>query len=167
MDRIGMFVSRITCLVLALTAAWAGGAFAAEELTVEQQIAMTRSLTEGQRQATVAANVSLTEAEAAKFWPLYREYRNQVETANDETIALMKEFAANYETLSDDRAKSMANRWLAIQKQRLALKTKYMDRYAKVLGGAKMARMLQIENKLDALIEVNLARVVPLVPAGG
>jgi hypothetical protein len=167
MGRVGMLVSSIVWLVFGLAAGWTGGAVAAEELTVEQQVAMARSLTEGQRQATVAANVSLTEAEAAKFWPLYRAYRNEVEKVTDETIALMKDFAANYETLSNDRAKSMADRWLAIQKQRLALKKKYMDRYAKVLGGAKMARVLQIENKLDALIEVNLARAVPLVPAGG
>ncbi len=167
MGMVGMLVPRIAWLVFALTVGWTGGAVAAEELTVEQQVVMARSLTEGQRQATVAANVSLTEAEAGKFWPLYREYRKEVEKVTDETIALMKDFAANYETLSNDRAKSMADRWLAIQKQRLALKKKYMDRYAKVLGGAKMARVLQIENKLDALIEVNLARMVPLVPARG
>ena len=167
MGTVGVLVSRIAWLMFALAVAWTGGAFAGEELTVEQQVVMARSLTEAQRQATVAANVSLTEAEAAKFWPLYREYRNEVEKITDETIALMKDFAANYETLSNDRAKSMADRWLAIQKQRLALKKKYMDRFAKVLGGAKMTRVLQIENKLDALIEVNLARAVPLVPAGG
>jgi len=167
MERVGMLASRIAWLVFTLTAVWAGGAVASEQLTEEQQIAMTRSMTEAQRQATLAANMSLTETEAAKFWPLYRQYRNEVETINDETIVLMKEFAANYQTLSDERAKSMASRFLAIQKQRLALKTKYMDRYAKVLGGAKMARVLQIENKLDALIEVNLASMLPLVPAGG
>jgi hypothetical protein len=53
-----------------------------------------------------------------------------------------------------------------MQKQRLALKKKYTQRYGKVLGGAKMVRVLQIENKLDALTEVNLARSLPLVPAG-
>ena len=164
MNSAGILVRRITCIVL-MTTAWASSVRAAEELTVEQQLAMVRSLTEAQRQATVASNVSLTETEAAKFWPIYREYRLSVEKLNDETIALMKEFAASYETLSDDRAKSMAHRWLAIQKQRLALKTKYIDRYANVLGGAKMARVLQIENKLDALIEVHLASTVPLVPA--
>jgi hypothetical protein len=167
MDRVEKLVMRITWLAFALTVASGGGAFAAEQLSDEQQIAMTRSMTEAQRQATVAANMSFTEAEAAKFWPLYRDYRNDVEKLNDEAIALMKEFAANYETLTDDRAKSIANRWLAIQKQRLALKTKYMDRCAKALGGVKMARVLQIENKLDALIEVNLAEAVPLIPAGG
>ena len=165
MNSVGILVSRITCIVL--MTAWASSVRAAEELTVEQQVAMVRSLTEAQRQATVASNVSLTETEAAKFWPIYREYRNDVEKLNDETIELMKEFTASYQTLSDDHAKSMAHRWLALQKQRLALKTKYMDRYVKVLGGAKMARVLQIENKLDALIEVHLARAVPLVPAGG
>src|SRR4051794_18120656 len=128
MNRVGVCVSRIVWLVCGLTGVWASDAFAAEELTVEQQIAMTRSFTEAQRQATVAANVTLTDAEAAKFWPLYREYRNEVEKINDQTIALMKDFAANYETLSDDRAKSMADRWLSIQKERLARKTKYMGR---------------------------------------
>ncbi len=150
--------------LLALASAW-GAPAAADELTVDQQVEMARAQTEAQRQATVAAGVPLTEQEAQKFWPLYREYRNEVASLNDETITLMKEFAGNFDALTSERAKSIADRWLAIEKQRIELKAKYADKYAKVLGGVKMARVLQIENKLDALVQVALAKTVPLVPA--
>ena len=65
---------------------------------------MIRSLTEAQRQATMAANLELTEAEATKFWPLYREYRNDMAKINDKFVALIKDYAR--ELRSDDRRKS-------------------------------------------------------------
>jgi hypothetical protein len=135
----------------------------AEERTLEQQIQMVRALTEAQRQATMAANVIMTDAEGAKFWPIYREYRNEVAKLNDKTVALMQQFAQNFDALTDANAKSLTNDWLSIEKQRVALKAKYVGKYGKVLSAVKTARVLQIENKLDALVQMGLAKSIPLV----
>ncbi len=140
-----------------------GSAAYAEEMSVEQQIQMVRTLTEAQRQATMAANVILTEAESAKFWPLYREYRNEIMKVNDKTISQITKLAQNLDDLTDADAKAITDGWLATEKQRIALKAKYVQKYAKVLSAVKTARVLQIENKLDALARVGLARAVPLV----
>jgi len=137
----------------------------ADELTVEQQVQLARSLTEAQRQATLAANIVLTDSESAKFWPIYREYRAEVAKINDDAIALVKEFAENFDALSNARVKGLADRWLDVEKQRIDLKAKYLDKYAKVLSGTTTARVFQIENKLDALVQVALAKTVPLAPA--
>ncbi len=135
----------------------------AAELTLDQQMQMIRSLSEAQRQATMAANIALAEPTADKFWPLYREYRNEVAKLNDQRVALIRSFADNYSTLTDDAAKKLTNDSLSISKQAVALKTKYIAKYGKVLTPLQAARVLQVENKLDAIVEVEIAKVIPLV----
>jgi hypothetical protein len=135
----------------------------ADELPVDQQIQVIRSQTEAQRQATMAANVIMTDAEGEKFWPIYRDYRTEMAKLGDERIAVMKDLADHFESLTDAKAKSLTDRWLANEKERIALKAKYVAKYQKVLSAVKAARVLQIENKLDALVDVGLASSIPLV----
>jgi Spy/CpxP family protein refolding chaperone len=155
--------SFVVWLAAAFAVSLAGGAFAAQEISVDQQIQMARSLTEAQRQATMAANLSLSDAESQKFWPIYREYRNEVATLNDKMVALLKDFADNYDSMSNAKAKAITDGYLQNEKQRVELKAKYVAKYAKVLSAVQTARVLQIENKLDALVQVGLAKSIPLV----
>ena len=162
MDRRPAFASLGIALAALLVATLTAPAIAAEEISVDQQIQMVRSLTEAQRQATMAANLTLTDAESQKFWPIYRDYRNEVASLNDKLVALLKEFADNYESMSNSKAKSITDGWLRMERQRIELKAKYVEKYSKVLSAVQTARVLQIENKLDALVQVGLARSVPL-----
>src|SRR6185369_13837438 len=98
--------------VLAVVAMLPAAVAAAEEPTIDQQVQMIRSLTEAQRQATMAANVVLTEDEATKFWPLYRDYRNDVSKINDKLVALIKDYSENYEAMTDQKAKSYTTGYL-------------------------------------------------------
>jgi hypothetical protein len=135
----------------------------ADEPTLDQQIQTIRSLTEAQRQATMAANVIMSKDEGDKFWPVYRDYRAEVAKSNDERIALMKDLAENFGSLTDAKAKSITNGWLSNERQRIALKSKYVVKFEKVLSAVKAARVLQIENKLDAIVDAGLAQTIPLV----
>ncbi len=162
--RIGM-IGCVAALLLAtsLPASAAG----AEELSIDQQVQMVRSLTEAQRQATVAANVVFTEAEATKFWPIYREYRLDVSKINDKLVALIKDYSQNFEAMTDAKAKEYTTGYLDVQKQRVELKAKYVGKFDKVLSPIKTARVLQIETKLDSMIEAGLAKTIPLVTPPG
>jgi hypothetical protein len=104
----------------------------------------------------MAANVVMTEAEGEKFWPIYREYRNEVAKFGKERIALKKDLADNFGPPTNAKAKSLTDGWHANEKQRIALKAKYVTKYQKVLPAVNVARVLQIENKLDALVAVGL-----------
>jgi hypothetical protein len=148
--------------LLALVCATSAVSYA-DEPTLDQEIQTIRTQTEAQRQATMAANVIMTDAEEAAFWPIYREYRGEVAKINDGRIALMKDLAANFDTLTDAKAKSITAGWLASEKERIELKTKYAAKFESVLSAVKAARVLQIENKMDALVDVGLAEVIPLV----
>jgi len=135
----------------------------AEEMSIDQQIQFVRSLTAAERQATLARTVALTDEESQQFWPLYRQYRQEVASIEDKTVALIRDYADNYSQLSPDKAKELTESWLDIEKKRLAAKQKYMKKYEKVLPGLKLARVMQVENRMDLLIQLQIVKGVPLV----
>ncbi len=132
--------------------------------TFERDVQIARTLTEATRQATVAENVNLTEAQANVFWPLYREYRLEVAKQNDRLAQLIRQYADQYTTMTDDVAKKFTQTYLDIDRKRLDLKVQYVKKFEKVLPAALVARAMQIEQKLDAMQQFVIARSVPLVP---
>ncbi len=132
--------------------------------TFERDVQIARTLTEATRQATVAENVKLTEAEANVFWPLYREYRLEVAKQNDRLAQLIRKYADQFPTMTDDVAKKLTQTYLDIDRKRLDLKVQYVKKFEKVLPAALVARAMQIEQKLDAMQQFTIARTVPLVP---
>ena len=138
--------TRVAAALLMMVAALPA-VVSAEEPTIDQQVQMIRSLTEAQRQATMAANLTLTETEATKFWPLYRDYRNDVAKINDKLIALIKDYADNYQAMTDAKAKAYTTGYIQFQKDRIDLKSKYVGKFDKVLSPINTARALQIETK--------------------
>ena len=152
----------VALLLLALNCA-VPGVSRAEEANSGETLVMVQVQTEPKRQLIMAANLKLTEAEGAKFWPVYREYRDDVARINEKALAVIKDFADNYASLTDTKAKSITRGMLETKKQRIALMSKYVPKYAKVLGDVKTARAMQIESKLDALVDVALAQTIPLV----
>ena len=117
---------------------------------------------QAERTKLVAANLELTDAEGAKFWPLYNEYRAQHSKMGDRAIALVDDFAKNYDALSDEKAKELLKRQFEIENDRLKLKRSYAGKFEKVLPAKKVARYYQIENKLDAAVAYEAAQSIPL-----
>jgi hypothetical protein len=161
-DHLVRFVATLTASVLAALL-WPAAAAHADEMTLDQQVQFVRSITAAERQATLAKAAAFSDEEAEKFWPIYREYRNEVAALDDRTVALIKDLADNYESLTDAKAKELAHEWLDVEEKRIAAKAKYLKKYEKILPGVKLARVLQVENRLDVLVQLRLARNVPLV----
>ncbi len=156
-----MRIGRTMALVfaIALIAGFGTAAFA----QVQHEIAITRTEIQAERQAIVADNLPLSEEQAKAFWPLYREYRGALAKAGDRSVAMIESYAKNYDTLSDEQAQSMVDEFFAIQKDELKIKTDWLPKFRKILPGKAMARFVQIENKLDAIIRFGLADEIPLV----
>jgi hypothetical protein len=112
----------------------------------------------------VASNMELTEAEAAKFWPVYDAFQADLGKLADRTIALIKGYAANYQTMTDEAADKLLTDMLAIEKDRTALLTKFRPQFAATVSARKVARYYQIENKIRAIVNYELADGIPLVP---
>jgi hypothetical protein len=114
----------------------------------------------------VAANMDLTESEAKAFWPLYEEYQKELHTINDRIAMTIVAYAKEYnaKTLSDARATELLNQSVAIEESETKLKRSFMPKLAKVLPGRKVARYMQLENKVRALVKYEIAGEVPLAP---
>jgi len=148
-------------LALVLCTASTASAQTVDQWTVMQQL---QANLKADRQAVVAANLPLTEGEARAFWPVYKEYRGEVEAVGDRTAKLIMAYAANFDTMTEAKADAFFTDSLAIERDRLAVRTKFVPRIRAVLPVQKAARFFQIENKLDAVVNVSLASEIPLVP---
>jgi hypothetical protein len=117
------------------------------------------------KKLVVATNMELTESEAKAFWPIYDEYQKDLQKINRRIVNVLDSYAADAraKTLTDDKAKKLINEALAIEQAEANLKSTYAPKLSKVLPVKKVARYLQIENKIRAVVKYDLAQGVPLV----
>jgi hypothetical protein len=125
-------------------------------------IELTRAAIQVRRQALVTAIMDLEAKEADAFWPLYREYRLAMAKVNDRFVKLVVAYLQKYDELTDADAGRMLNESLGIDRARNEVKKKYVSRFREALPARKVARFFQADNKLDAIINADLARVIPL-----
>ena len=134
----------------------------AERAAIHGAIEMQRQVTEAQRTMIVTDNVPLTITEAEQFWPLYREYRADVAELNDRRLTIIEEYVKNWESLADEEAMNLLNSSFRLETDRVKLSKKYSKKLKKVMPGAKVVRFMQIERRLDAVIELKLSSSIPL-----
>jgi hypothetical protein len=113
----------------------------------------------------VAANMDLSEQEAAAFWPVYEAYQKDLTALNGRIKDTIKSYADAYNAgaVPDATAKKLLNDALAIEASEVDLKKSYVPKFEKVLPAAKVARYYQIENKIRSAIKAELADGIPLV----
>jgi hypothetical protein len=117
------------------------------------------------KKLVVAANMQLTEAEAKGFWPVYDAYQKDLQGINQRLIGVIKNYADAYNKgpVSDEAAKKLINEAIAIEDAEVKLKRSYVPKLEKVIPGMKVARYIQIENKIRAIGKYELAAQIPLV----
>jgi len=131
--------------------------------TATTDIEVARAQAAADRKQIVAANLPLTDQESTAFWPVYDDYRAAMKKVTDQKVALIKSYAASYNTLTDQQALDLLKQSQDISKSELDVKSSYVDKFKKVLPPKKVARYYQIESKLDAIVNYGLAKNIPLV----
>jgi hypothetical protein len=126
---------------------------------------IVREKIKADKKLLVAANMELTESEATGLWPVYESYQKDLDEINQRISKLIKSYAADYQadTLTDEKAKKLVDELVSIEQAEAALKASYVPKLSKVLPQKKVARYLQIENKIRAIVKYDLAANVPLV----
>jgi hypothetical protein len=127
-----------------------------------EDIQLTRAVIQVERQAIVTQAMDLTPEEMEGFWPLYREYRLDAAKIGDRIVALIQQYAANYDALTDKTADKLVTDFVKVEQARARLKATYLPKFKKVLPAKKVARFYQVENKLDLLILAEMAEQIPL-----
>jgi hypothetical protein len=117
------------------------------------------------KKLVVASNMELTESEAKDFWPIYDQYQKDLQKINQRIANVLEGYAADFrgKSLTDEKAKKLIEEAVAIEQAEANLKSTYAPKLSKVLPVKKVARYLQIENKIRAVIKYDLAQGVPLV----
>ena len=130
--------------------------------SVNDQIEVLRDMAATERRALVAENLMLNEEESKIFWPLYDEYRAEARKLGTKEIEMIQKFADNYEKMSDETASEIMNEYFALVTEQNKLKSTYRKKMVKVMSPKLVLRYMQIENKIDAIIDYDLATAIPL-----
>jgi len=161
------------CTVLITAVAPLGAPLVAQDTTsagrtggaapARAEVELTRAEVQANRMAIVRDHMHLTDAQSEKFWPLYREYRSEAQKASDETMRFMSSLADRATPLSDAEASHVLNLHLDRQEQMAKVNRAYAKKFLAVLPPRQVARLFQLENKMDAIVAYGLAGVVPLI----
>src|SRR5271155_6129903 len=77
-----------------------------------QQLTLLRRDIRSIKKQLIAANLTLTDSEATKFWQVYEQYSADFGRIYDARTVIIKEYSDGYGTLTDDQAENLIRRWL-------------------------------------------------------
>ena len=133
---------------------------AAQSSGSQQQLDIAAA--KAQRKAIVGGNMNLTDSQAKLFWPLYSDYEGRMDRIEDRHIREIRNYVASYKTLSDANANQKLDEVLAIQQARLQTQQEFVPKFRAALPGVVVTRFFQIDSKLRAMVQCNIAQMVPL-----
>lgn len=128
----------------------------------DEAVELKKKILFDQKRLVIIENMELTEEEGKAFWPVYEKYQEELFQVGQRGAKLLLTYAEAYQTLTDDQAVKIVNEYYDIQDARLATTKKMAEEVGKVLPGKKAFRYLQIESKLKAIAQYELAKKIPL-----
>jgi len=123
---------------------------------------MLLSQIQADKAAVVLRSLELTDPEARAFTPVYDEYQKERKEIAQRQIAELNKFASNYGSMTDKAAGEILKSWFKIQEDKNDLVEKYAKKFDHVLPKTKVLRFVQVENKLETVVDLQAARVIPL-----
>jgi hypothetical protein len=146
-------------IVLLLVIATAGAALYAQESYLE----LLRSDIRTQKVALITDAMELTDAQSAVFWPIYRKYDSELTTLNDKRIAIIKDYAQNYDRMTAAKADELTKQTFAFFENRIKLQKKYTKEISKALSPLLSGKFMQIERAINTMMDFQIQSEIPLV----
>jgi hypothetical protein len=134
-----------------------------QKKNIQQYIELLRADVRQEKSQMMGAIMQLEVSEAAKFWPIYEEYDEELTKLNNLRSENIQDYARSYTQMTDEKAEELIKRALEYQKQRSELLGKYFDRVKESLGAISAARFVQIEHQLLLIIDLQIASSLPIV----
>ena len=156
------------CLLLTITFAMFGLSSVCraqtQEPSLDSSIAVIRANMGADRVTLITAAMNFNDKDAAAFWPIYRSYEHERSTLDDRRVAVIKEYAGKYSTLTDADAKAMAERMFDCDSRLAELKKAYFKKFNKVLPAYTVTKFFQLEHRIDLLMDTKVESSLPLLP---
>jgi hypothetical protein len=134
-----------------------------DEGNLRAVIELVRSDIQTEKATIIAENIEFTEDEASEFWPLHREYSLELSKLLDLRLNLIRKHVGNFDNLTDKQAEQLANDAFNLEEKRLKLKRTWFKKFAKVIPARKAAQFFQLENQLNAALDLRVAASLPLI----
>jgi hypothetical protein len=118
-----------------------------------------------QRQTIVLKSMDLTnDSQRKSFLKIYGPYQKRLIELAEERAVLIEAYSQSrkIDSLTPEMARQILQRALAEDAERVRLISDYISQLEKVLPMQKVVRAYQIENRLQALVAVNVAKNIPL-----
>lgn len=132
----------------------------------EQYLELLRQDVRTEKVAILTEAMNFTDAEGEAFWPIYREYDLENSKLYDGLIVLIKDYAANYESMTEEKAKELVKASFKFQDDELKLRKKYHGKFEKALSAIRAAQFSQIENRISLLIRLQISAQLPIMMEG-
>lgn len=130
----------------------------------DTDIQLLRSDLQADKNQIIADTMQFTNAESTAFWPVYRDYARDQQVIGDDRVQLVKDYAKNYDSMDDAKAKDMVQRMINIEDRTLNLKEDYWPKFMKALGAKRAAKFYQVDARLALIVNVQLTSAIPLIP---
>lgn len=159
-----MLVAICAVCVVLIPAGWAQTVEVTAKPLTDTDIQLLRSDVQADKNDIIAHTMQFTDPESTAFWPVYRDYARDQQAIGDERLQLIKDYAKNFDSINDDKAKDMVQRMVNIEAKTSNLRQSYLPKFIKALGAKRAAKFYQVDNRLSLLINLQLASIIPLVP---
>jgi hypothetical protein len=134
-----------------------------EDRNIRAYIELLRTDVKKDKSQITGEVMQLDTDQSAKFWPVYKEFEAELTALGDKVLGVIKNYAENFDNMTDPVADGIANQILTIEQQRNELKKKYYARFKSALGAIVATRFLQVENQLERIIDLQIASELPIV----
>jgi hypothetical protein len=134
-----------------------------QELNIQEYIKLLREDVSSQKAKLLGQVMQFDAEDAAKFWPIYRDYDAELQKVNDLRVANILEYSRSYTNMTDAKADELIKNAMTFQKQRDELLGKYYERVKQELGAITAARFVQVEHQLLTIIDLKIVSSLPVV----
>ena len=155
---LGVILFASAALVLS-SSVWAQSAFAGNEAFLQ----LLKSDIQKETTDIITRAMQFSAEDAAAFWPLFNEYDEELDKLADSRIKLINEYSGVYSDISDEKAAELGKKWLDLLANREKLRREYFDKFSGALSPAQALKVIQIENRLELLIDMQIAKELPMV----
>lgn len=129
----------------------------------EAYMEVVRSTITAEKVAAITEQMAFSDAEAAVFWPIYREYEVKLAKIMDDWLVLIKDYAVNYDVIDDERAKQMVKKSFDLEEQRMKLRKEYYSKFEKALSSVRAAKFNQLERRINLMIDLQISSALPIL----
>ena len=130
---------------------------------VNDYLEMSREVLSVEKKAAIAEIMVLTEEESTVFWEMYNDYNNELYKVHNERITIIRDFAENYEMMTDEKADELWMASMKYQEDLHKLKKAWYGKFKKALPAGKVVTFFQADSKIETLVNAQLALEIPLL----